>query len=194
MAVIRALAINSSPRIDGNTATLLKLVLKELENEGIGTELIQLGKKELHGCTACYSCLQSKDCKCIITKDILNDCVFKMLGADAIILGSPVYVADVSANMRALIERSCLISRANGNIFKHKIGAGVVAVRRAGATSALDSINRFFAGQEMLIAGSSYWNLAIGREKGEVESDKEGVQTMKTLGQNLAWALKKLKA
>ena len=168
--------------------------MKELEAEGVETELVQLGTESIQGCVACYSCFENKDCKCAIAKDSINDCIFKMLSADAIILGSPVYVADVSASMRALIERSCLVSRANGSLFKRKVGAGVVAVRRAGATNSLDSINRFFAGQQMFVAGSSYWNMAQGREKGEVEKDQEGVQTMKDLGQNIAWLLKKLKA
>ncbi len=192
--MIKALAINGSPRPDGNTATLLRIVLAELDAEGVESELVQLGSGGLRGCAACFACYKRKDRKCAMEGDIVNGCVAKMLEADAIILGSPVYVGDISAGMRALIERVCVVSRANGGLFARKLGAGVVAVRRAGGTSSLDSINRFFSAQEMLIVGSSYWSLAFGREKGEVEQDGEGVQTMKALGRNMAWALKMLKA
>jgi len=192
--MIRAVAFNGSPRKGGNTETLLKTVLKELEGEGVQTELVQIGSESLRGCVACYGCYERKDCKCVMRDDILNDCVFKMLGSDAIILGSPVYVGDVSSPMRALIERACVVSRANGGIYKRKVGAGVVALRRAGATSALDSMSRFFAAQEMFIAGSSYWNMGVGRNPGDVEGDEEGMKTMKTLGANIAWLLKKIKA
>jgi len=191
---MRALAFNGSPHKEGNTSILLKTVLKELEKEGMETEIVQLGALELHSCIACGQCVDRHDCKCVRADDALNDCIFKMLGADAIIIGSPVYVGDVSSPVRALIERSCMVSRANGNIFKRKIGAGVVAARRAGFTSALDSMNRFFLAQGMIVPGSTYWNMAIGRNKGEVEKDEEGMRTMKDLGENLVWLMKKLKA
>ncbi len=192
--MIRAVAFNSSPRKGGNTETLLKAALKEIEAEGIQTELVQIGAESIRGCIACYGCFERKDCKCVMSNDVLNDCVFKMLGADAIILGSPVYVGDVSSTLRALIERACVVSRANGGIFRRKVGAGVVAVRRAGATNALDSVNRFFAAQEMFIAGASYWNLGVGRNPGDVEGDEEGMRTMKSLGANIAWLLKRIRA
>jgi multimeric flavodoxin WrbA len=188
---MRAVAFNGSPHKDGNTSILLKTVLMELEAGGVETEMVQVGA--LHGCAACEQCFSRKDGKCAHAYDNLNDCIFKMLRADAIIIGSPVYVGDVTASTRALIERSCMVSRANGNIFMRKIGAGVVAARRAGGTSALDSINHFLLAQGMAVAGSSYWNVAIGKDRGDVENDAEGMRTMKALGATMAWMLKGLK-
>jgi len=121
----------------------------------------------------------------------MNSHIEKMLGADGILLGSPTYFADLTANMKALIERCGMVARANGDMFKRKVGAGVVAVRRAGATHVLSSINYFFMIGQMIVPGSSYWNLGIGREIGDVLNDAEGLQTMKNLGQNMAWLLKK---
>jgi multimeric flavodoxin WrbA len=117
-----------------------------------------------------------------------------MLAADGILLGSPTYFADLSANVKALIERCGMVSRAGGDLLKRKVGAGVVVARRAGAIHAFSSLNYFFLIGQMIVPGSSYWNVAVGREPGEVIQDEEGVQTMKTLGQNMAWLQKKIKA
>jgi multimeric flavodoxin WrbA len=127
-----------------------------------------------------------------VEKDIVNECLEKMLEADGILLGSPTYFADVSAGMKALIERCGMVSRANEDMFKRKVGAGVVAVRRAGGTNVFNSMNYFFLISQMIIPGSSYWNLGIGRQPGDVNNDAEGVQTMKNLGKNMAWLLKKI--
>jgi multimeric flavodoxin WrbA len=121
-----------------------------------------------------------------------NEFIEKMLGADGILLGSPTYVADVSPEIKALIDRAGMVGRANDDMFRRKVGAAVVAVRRAGAIHAFDTLNHFFLIMEMIVPGSSYWNIAIGREKGEVEKDAEGIQTMKTLGQNMAWVMKRI--
>ncbi len=189
---MKVLAINGSSRKDGNTSILLNLVLDELKAEGMETELYSLAGKPLQGCMACYKCFEKKNMRCSVDKDIVNDCIEKMLKADGIILGSPTYFADVSAGMKALIERSGMAARANGDMFKRKVGAGVVAVRRAGAMHVFHSLNSFFLISQMIVPGSSYWNIAIGRQPGEVSGDSEGVQTMKTLGRNMAWLLKKL--
>jgi multimeric flavodoxin WrbA len=189
---MKALAINASARIGGNTAILLRHVTDELEKEGIATELVQLGGKKINGCIACYTCFKAKNGRCAVNDDIANECIGKMRDADAIILGSPTYFADCTAAMKALIERAGFVARANGDMFKLKVGAAVVAVRRAGAIHAFDSINHFFTITQMLIVGSSYWNIGIGREKGEVEKDEEGLATMSTLGKNIAWVMKKL--
>ena len=127
-----------------------------------------------------------------MTGDIVNECIDKMHAADGILLGSPTYFSDVTAGMKALIERAGMTARANPEMLKRKVGAGVVAVRRAGAMHAFSSLNLFFLIGQMIVVGSNYWNIGIGREPGEVEKDTEGVQTMKTLGQNMAWLLKKL--
>jgi len=189
---MKVVAFNGSARKTGNTTILLNLVLDELKKKKIETELIQLAGKPLQGCIACYKCFQNKDKRCAVKKDALNEYLQKMIEADGILLGSPTYFADISAGMKALIERCGMVSRANGDLFKRKAGAGVVAARRAGAIHAFSSLNHFFLIGQMIVPGSSYWNVAIGRDPGEVKNDDEGVQTMKTLGQNMAWLLKKL--
>ena len=189
----KVVAFNGSARKDGNTAILLRTVLKELEAEGIETELIQLSGAKIHGCLSCRECSKRKDRRCGQTGDMGNAYIEKMEQADGILLGSPTYVADISPEIKALMDRACLVSKANGGIFRRKVGAAVVAVRRAGAIHAFDALNHFFFISEMIVPGSSYWNIGIGREIGEVEQDAEGMQTMKTLGQNMAWLLKKIK-
>jgi multimeric flavodoxin WrbA len=189
---IKVVALNGSARKGGNTAILLRYVLKELESQGIETELIELSGKKIHGCVACRKCSQNKDRRCGQKNDDGNALIEKMEQADGILLGSPTYVADVTPEIKALMDRACLVSKANGSIFRRKVGAGVVAVRRAGAMHALDSLNHFFLISEMIIPGSSYWNIGYGREIGDVEKDEEGIQTMKVLGQNMAWLLKKI--
>ena len=191
---MKVVALNGSARKDGNTAILINLVFDELKKEGIETELIQLAGNPIAGCIACYKCFKNKNRRCSVDKDMLNDIIEKMLQADGIILGSPTYFSDVSSGMRAFIERCGFVARANDYMFKYKVGAGVVAVRRAGAIPAFNSIMLFLHYMQMMIPGSSYWNIAIGRDPGEVLKDDEGVQTMKTLGQNMAWLLKKVRA
>lgn len=189
---MKVVAFNGSSRKDGNTAILLNLVLDELKKEGIGTELVQLAGETLSGCVACYKCAEKKDQKCAVVKDRLNEYIAKMKEAQGILLGSPTYIADMSANMKALIERSTIVSRSNGHLFRRKVGAAVIAVRRAGSTHVLSSMNYFFLLNQMMVPGSSYWNMAIGRNPGEVKNDAEGIETMKTLGQNMAWLIKKI--
>jgi multimeric flavodoxin WrbA len=191
---MKVIAFNGSARKDGNTAILIGYVLRELEKEGIETELVQLSGKKIHGCLACRTCFSRKDRRCAQKADVGNECISKMEAADGFILGSPTYVADVSPEIKALVDRACMVARANDNIFRRKVGAAVVAVRRAGAIHAFDTLNHFFLISEMIVPGSSYWNIGIGREKGEVEKDEEGIQTMKVLGQNMAWLLKKIGA
>jgi multimeric flavodoxin WrbA len=190
---MKVLGINCSPRKGGNTELLIKEVFKALEKESIRTEFFQLGGKKVSGCIACMKCRKEKDGRCHQKNDVINNCIGKMVKADAIIIGSPVYHADLSADTKALIEVSSYSLRATGNPLKHKIGAAVIAVRRAGAIHAFDSINHFFLINEMIVPGSSYWNIGIGREKGEVLKDEEGMQTMKVLGENMGWLLRKIK-
>jgi len=191
---MKVVAFNGSPRRDGNTATLIRYVLAELEKEGIETETVQIGGKSIHGCTVCGKCLENKDKKCVIDKDIVNECIEKMLEADGIILASPTYFADLTPELKALIDRAGFVAKANGELFRRKTGAAVVAVRRAGSIHVFDSINHFFTISQMIIPGSSYWNMGIGLAEGDVEKDEEGIRTMKILGQNMAWLLKKLNA
>ncbi len=191
---MKVIAFNGSVRKEGNTSILLKLVLDELKAEGIETELYSLAGKPIQGCTACYKCFEKKDKRCNVEKDIVNECIQKMVESDGILLGSPTYFADVSAGMKALIERCGMVGRANADLYSRKVGAAVVAVRRAGGIHVFNSLNYFFTISGMIIPGSSYWNLGIGRQPGEVNNDAEGVQTMKNLGKNMAWLLKKIHA
>ena len=191
---MKVVAICASARKNGNTARLLSTALAELAERGIETELVELAGQKLRGCTACLKCGKRKDRRCSITDDPVNDCIAKMDAADGILLGSPTYFADVSAEMKALIDRAGYVSRNNGDMFKRKVGAAVVAVRRAGAIHAFDTINHFFTIGQMIVPGASYWNIGIGREAGEVDNDAEGLATMRSLGQNMAWLLEKLAA
>ncbi len=187
---MKVIAFNGSARKDGNTSILIKTVLERIEAAGIETELIWLGNKPLGGCIACYKCLKNKDGRCA-QDDVMNGYLEKMLQADGIILGSPTYFADVSCNMKALIERCGMVSRVNGDMLKRKVGAAVVAVRRAGAYHVFSSLNSFFLIGQMIVVGSSYWNLGRGKDPGEVKDDREGMKTMADLGDNMAWLLKK---
>jgi multimeric flavodoxin WrbA len=189
---MKVLGINCSPRKGGNTELLLREVFAALEKEGIKTELFQLGGKEVSGCIACMKCKKNGDRKCHQKNEVINKCIEKMLKADGIIIGSPVYFADISADAKALLEVAGYAIRSSGTPLKHKVGAAVIAVRRAGAVHSFDSINHFFLINEMIIPGSSYWNIGIGREKGEVLKDEEGMKTMKVLGENMAWLMKKI--
>jgi multimeric flavodoxin WrbA len=191
---MKVVALNGSPRKEGNTYLLIQKVFEELEKEGIQTEYIHIGASPLRGCIACLKCVEKKDRTCALPDDGLNGYVEKMVAADGILLGSPVYFSNITATTKALIERAGYVVLANGGLLRRKVGAAVVAVRRAGATAAYSDINFFFGINQMVIPGSSYWNLGVGRLVGEVQRDEEGLGTMKVLGQNMAWVLKKLNA
>jgi multimeric flavodoxin WrbA len=188
---MKVVAFNGSPRKDGNTFRLLQHVFTALNKEGIETELVQVGGNLIHGCTACFQCFKNKDGRCVQTGDMVNDWIAKMRQADGIILASPTYFADITPELKALIDRAGLVAGANDSFLNRKVGAAVVAVRRGGAIHAFDTINHFFLIRQMIIPGSCYWNVGIGREKGEVANDEEGVRTMTVLGENMAWLLKK---
>lgn len=190
---MKVVAINGSPRRNGNTSLLIQEMFKIVENEGIECEFVQLGNKPVHGCTACGICKEKKDGKCHIKNEHLNTCIEKMIEADGIILGSPVYFADVTTEIKALIDVAGYVTRASGHLLQRKVGAGVIAVRRGGALHAFETLNNFFLINQMIVPGSSYWNFAIGRDEGDVLNDAEGMQTIRTLAENMAWLLKKIK-
>jgi len=190
---MKVVGFNGSARKDGNTAILINYVFGELENAGIETEMVQLSGKDIHGCRACFKCFNNRDGHCAVDNDYLNQCIDRMTQADGIILGSPTYFTDVSAEMKALIDRAGLVAKANADMFKRKVGAAVVAARRAGSVHVFDSINHFFLISQMIVPGSDYWNMGLGLDKGDVGKDTEGINTMKTLGRNMAWLIEKIK-
>ena len=187
---MKVIAFNGSPRRDGNTSILIKHVLDGLQEEGIETELLQLGGKTIRGCGACMKCFENKDRRCAVGNDVLNEYLEKMLEADGIILGSPTYFVNVTTEMKALIDRAGLVAKANDDMFKRKAGAAVVAVRRAGSVHVFDAMNHFFFINQMVVPGSCYWNMGFGLGEGEVGDDEEGIRIMRTLGENMAWLLK----
>jgi multimeric flavodoxin WrbA len=184
---MKAIAINGSPRKGGNTEILLKKALAPLAAAGWETEFIQLGGAPIRGCQACYQCFEKKNARCSQKNDLFNQCFEKMIACDAIILGSPTYFTDVSAEMKALLDRAGLVALANGGLFRGKIGAAVVAVRRGGGTHAFDTINHMFLMSGAIVPGSTYWNLGYGLDKGDVAKDDEASRNMADLGQTIAW-------
>lgn len=189
---MKVIGINGSARKDGNTAILIRTVFAELEREGIETEMLQLAGRPLQGCRACWHCHANKEPRCAIINDFFNECFAKMVAAEGIILGSPVYSAGVTAQIKALIDRAGVILAGNKGLFRHKVGAAVIAVRRGGGTDAFDTLNHFMHSKEMFLVGSTYWNMVYGKDIGDVEQDVEGMANMRNLGQNMAWLLKKI--
>lgn len=186
----KVLAINGSPRKDGNTSILIRTIFAELEKEGIETEVIQIGGKNVHGCTACMKCFENRDGKCAINNDMVNTIIEKMRKADGIILGSPVYFLDITPEMKALIDRVGFVSYANEFPLRNKIGNAVVAVRRAGASRTADTMLHFLLVNDMIVPGLPV--IGMGREIGDVERDEEGLDRAKHIGQNMARLLKHL--
>ena len=189
---MKVLAINSSARKDGNTAILINTVLEELNTAGIETEMIQLAGNVIEPCKACWAC--GGQGNCVHRKDSFREVFEKMKEADGILLGSPVYSANVSANMQALLERAAVVADMNPGLFTHKGGAAVAAVRRGGAMQAVDTMNHFFLNHEMIVVGSTYWNMGYGQMPGDVQKDEEGLANMRNLGQNMSYLLNTLKS
>jgi len=187
---MKVVAFNGSPREGGNTEHLIKVVFAPLEEAGVETELVRIGGTGLRGCIACMKCRERKDGKCAIKNDDLNDYVEKMRQADGILLGSPTYFTDVTAEMKALIDRAGFVTLGNGAQLRRKVGAAVVAVRRGGATHVFDTMNHFFLISQMIVPGSTYWNMGYGLGPGQVTADEEGMNNMRNLGETMAWLMK----
>jgi multimeric flavodoxin WrbA len=189
---MKVIAVNGSARKQGNTSLLIEAVFAPLREAGVVCEVVELAGKDIRGCTACGTCSAKGDGKCYGRRDDGNEIIELMAAADGIILGSPVYFADVTPEIKALMDRAGYVGRSKRDMFMRKPGAAVVAVRRAGAMHAFDTLNHFFSIGEMVTIGSSYWNIGIGRKPGEVADDAEGMATMHRLGENMAWALERL--
>lgn len=188
--IMKVIGVNGSARADGNTTIIMRMVLAELEADGIETELIQLAEKEIIPCRGCFACKGQPNC--VIAGDDFTAIFAAICHADGLLLGSPVYSADVSAKMKAFLERAAVIVAGSPGLLRYKVAAGVTAVRRGGGLSAVDTLNHFFLNKEMIVAGSTYWNMVYGRNIGEVNDDTEGVNNMRNLGRNMAWLLRKL--
>jgi len=187
---MKVLLINGSPKVKGCTYTALFEVAKALENENIETEIFHLGNKPIRGCTACGSCFKSKSGKCVFDDDVVNIALEKAKEADAFVFGSPVHYGGASGEITSFLDRFFYA----GNGFQYKPGAAVVSCRRGGATSAFDQLNKYFTLSSMPVVSSQYWNMVHGNSPEEVKQDLEGMQTMRTLGKNMAWLLKCIEA
>ncbi|MCL2509814.1 MAG: flavodoxin family protein [Methanomassiliicoccaceae archaeon] len=190
---MKVVAFNCSPRQNGNTSQMIQDAFKVLNAEGIETEMVQVGGNLIHGCRGCGTCGKTKDMRCVIDDDIINSCIKKMAEADGIIIGSPTYFSDVTTEAKALIDRTGFVLKRNGNPVRRKVGAALVANRRAGGMRSFDTINHFFTISEMITVGSSYWNVSVANAEGDYAKDEEGIRTVKTLAENMAWLLKKIK-
>ena len=189
---MKVLAINGSARKKGNTSAMIQRVFTKLEAEGIETEELSLAGKKMHGCIACMKCFEKKNRQCVVDNDFMNECIAAMDEADAIILASPTYFANVSTEMKALIDRAGMVAIANDAMFARKVGGSIVAVRRGGAMQVFNALNTFFFISQMVVPGSRYWNIGQGLDKGDVLNDEEGMATMDVLGDNMAWLMKKI--
>lgn len=193
MKQLKVIGINGSPRREGNTSRMLGVLFETLRQEGIDTETVQVGGTDIRGCLSCYACIRNKDRQCSSKKDCFNGIFEKMIAADGMVLASPTYFADITPELKALIDRAGFVSRANGGLFRHKTGAAVISLRRGGGIHAYDSINHLFQICQMFIVGSTYWNLGFGgREGDEVLRDEEGLENMRDLGRSMAYLLRKL--
>lgn len=186
---MKVVGFNGSPRKNGNTGILIHKVFHELEKEGIETELVQLSYKTIHGCIACFKCLENKDQRCAVNDDAANEYIEKITQAQGVVLGSPVYFMDVTPEMKALIDRVGFVSRSNGGMFRNKVGSLVAAARRTGAMHTLDTMGHFFLSTEMIIVGRA---LGLGRDEGDVDKDEEGLMAATALGKRMVWLLKKI--
>lgn len=188
---MKVIGINGSVRKNGNTAIIICKVFDELNKEGIETELVQLADYDIKPCRACFACAGKG--RCVFDKDGFNEVFGRMVEADGIILGSPVYSADVSSVMKAFLDRGGVVVATNPGLLRHKVGASVAAVRRAGGMTAIDTMNHFMLNKEMIVVGSTYWNMVYGKNIGDVLTDDEGMSNIRNLGQNMAWTLKRLR-
>lgn len=191
---MKVVAFNGSPHEKGNTYFALRTVAAELEKEGIEVEIVHVGNKAVRGCLACNGCARNQDEKCVITTDPVNEWVQKMKNADGILLGAPVHYSAIPGTMKSFLDRAFYVAQSNKSLFRHKVGAAVVADRRAGGIPIFDQLNNFINYSEMIMPTSNYWNVAYGTTPSEITQDEEGMQIMRVLGSNMAWLMKVLEA
>jgi multimeric flavodoxin WrbA len=189
---MRAIALSGSPRKDGNTDTLLGRCLAVLAERGIEGELVRLADLNLKPCTGCAGCRRRQDRTCTIKDDDFHDLFERMVAADIVVLGSPVYFGSATANIKIVMDRAGYVARSNGNLFSRKVGGPIVVARRAGQNFTYAQLMYWFIISEMIVPGSSYWNVAIGQEAGDVVNDAEGIAIVERFAENLAWVADKL--
>lgn len=183
---MKVIAVNGSPRKDGNTYIALKLMADELEKAGIETEIIQVGRKMIHGCTACGYCWSSENNQCVFKDDIVNEAAQKMRAADGMILGSPTYYAGIAGDMKSFLDRVFFTSSV---YFKYKVGTSITVVRRAGGVDVLHQLNNYFNLAETVTPPTQYWPMVYGMDKGEILQDAEGLQTIRKNARAMGWLL-----
>lgn len=189
---MRVLGISGSPRNGGNTEILIHKALTTLADEGIETEFLSLADRPIRPCVGCRGCFASETIRCVQKDPAFEGIIERFMEADGILLGSPVYFGSATPQIMTLIDRVGYVARRHPQLLRRKVGAAIVVARRAGQNFTFAQLNYFFLISEMIVPGSTYWNIAFGREKGEVENDAEGISTIVTLAQNMAWLLKKL--
>lgn len=189
--MIRILGIVGSPRPNGNTERLVAEALSVVEKKGAKTELLRLAGKDIRPCDACLSCRKTGECH---IKDDFEPIFDSMVEADGIILGSPVYFGSATPQIKALIDRAGYLSGAKGRVFENKVGGPLVVARRAGQNFTYAQLLFFFLHQGMIVPGSTYWNIAFGREKGDVDKDEEGMRTTRNFAEKMIWLIKKIKS
>jgi multimeric flavodoxin WrbA len=187
---MKVVAFNGSPNKEGNTYHAIKMVLSELEKEGIETEIVHVGNKSIRGCMACGQCAKNKNEQCVLPGDEVNGWIQKMKEADGIILGSPVHFSAMGGTMKSFLDRAFYVTGVNGGMLRHKVGASVVAVRRSGGVPTFNQLNNYINYSEMIMPTSNYWNVIHGTKPGDALQDKEGVQIMGVLGKNIVWLMK----
>ncbi|HYW78215.1 MAG TPA: flavodoxin family protein [Thermoguttaceae bacterium] len=189
---MKVLGISGSPRPGGNTDILIRTGLEVLQAEGLETEFLSLADHPVKPCTACGGCAKAKEIRCVQEDPAFEGMVERFIEADGVLIGSPVYFGSATPQTMSLLDRIGYVSRCNGNFLRRKVGAAVVVARRAGQNFTFAQLNYFFLISEMIVPGSTYWNIAVGREKGQVNDDTEGIDTIKNLAGNMAWLMKKL--
>ncbi len=184
---MKVIAINGSPRKDGNTSQVLKVMAGELEQHEIEVEIIQIGQLNIHGCIGCGYCWTSEENHCVFKDDIVNEVARKMREADGFILASPTYYAGIAGTMKAFLDR---VFYTSSGYFKYKVATSISVVRRAGGVDVVHQLNNYLNLAQTVIPPSQYWTVAYGLEKGEIHQDKEGIQTLRKNAGSMAWLLK----
>ena len=191
---MRVLGVSGSPRSGGNTDILIQTALDHMAGAGFETDFLPLAGREIRPCEACGGCAKNDEPDCVLNDPGFDGVVKLFIDADAVIVGSPVYFGSATPQTMALLDRVGYVSRRHGNFLRRKVGAAVAVGRRAGQNFTFAQINYFFLLSEMIVPGSTYWNVGTARDKGDIKQDREVLETIRDLTANMAWLLNKLDA